>query len=135
MSSRAPPFLDRLVRLGYLAKGLIYALIGVLALRVGIGMRGGRLTDPSGVLMTLLRKPFGEVLLLLIAIGILAYSLYYIVEAIADLRHKGGGLKGWGGRSLTMIKAIAYGTIGVQALLLVVRNRGSSKTSEDTAQA
>lgn len=134
MSSRAQPLLGRLVRLGYLAKGLIYSLIGMLALRVGIGMRGGRITDPTGVLMTLLRKPFGAALLALIAIGIISYSLYYIVEAIADLRHKGGGLRGWGGRSLTMIKAFAYGTIGVQALVLVVRNRGTSKSTEDTAR-
>ncbi|HEX8031333.1 MAG TPA: DUF1206 domain-containing protein [Vicinamibacterales bacterium] len=134
MSLRAQPVLDRLVRLGYLAKGLIYTLIGVLALRVGIGMRGGSLTDPAGVLMTLLRKPFGALLLTLIAVGIISYSLYYIVEAIADLRHKGGGVKGWGGRSLTIIKAVAYGSIGVQALLLVVRNRGTSKDTEDTAR-
>ena len=42
-------WVSRIVRLGYLAKGLIYTLIGVLALRVAFGMRGGRLSEPAGV--------------------------------------------------------------------------------------
>ena len=54
-------WVSRIVRLGYLAKGLIYTLIGVLALRVAFGMRGGRLTEPAGVLLQILRQPLGRV--------------------------------------------------------------------------
>ena len=122
------PWVGRLVRLGYLSKGLIYTLIGVLALRVAVGMRG-RLTDPSGILLDLLRQPFGEIMLTVIGIGIIAYAAYYITEAIADLKHKGGGVNGWTARSLTMIKSAAYGAIGVQALNIVLRNRRPSASS------
>jgi hypothetical protein len=104
--------------LGYLAKGVIYSLMGILALRVGLGLRGGRITDPSGVLVSLLRQPFGRIMLMAVGIGILGYSAYYIFEALADTRRRGGGTRGWSSRVLTLIKAAAYGTIGVQALRL-----------------
>ena len=128
------PWVGRLVRLGYLAKGLIYSLIGVLALRLALGMRGGRLTDPSDVLMTLLQQPFGRMLLIGIGIGIVAYAAYYLFEAIADLRRLGGGLKGWFHRSLTIIKAVAYGTIGIEALNIALFNHRSSGDAEDSAR-
>ena len=113
---------SRVVRLGYIAKGLIYSLMGMLALRVGLGLRGGRITDPSGVLASLLRQPFGRIMLAAIGLGILGYSAYYVFEALADTRRRGGGISGWSARTLTIIKAAAYGTIGVQALRLTFFN-------------
>jgi len=116
----AQPWVSRIVRLGYLAKGVIYTSIGALAMRVAFGMRGGRLTDPSGILLQILRRPFGLALLTIIGVGIVGYAAYYLFEAIADLRHKGGGMRGWRARSLTIIKSVVYGTVGVQALRIVL---------------
>jgi hypothetical protein len=117
------PWVARVVRLGYAAKGLIYTLIGLLAMRVAFGLRGGRLTDPVGVLRSLLNQPFGLAMLALIGIGIVGYAAYYVFEAVADLRRKGGGVRGWIDRSLTIIKAVAYGAIGVAALRIVIGGR------------
>jgi hypothetical protein len=128
------PWVSRAVRLGYAAKGLIYSFIGVLALRVALGMQGGTLTDASGVLLRLLRQPFGQFMLAAIGIGITGYAAYYIFEAVADLRHKGGGVRGWLDRSLTIIKAVVYGAIGVEALNIVFFNRRPSGGTEDNAE-
>jgi hypothetical protein len=133
ISPAVTPWVSRLVRLGYVAKGIIYTSIGALAVRVALGMRGGRLTDPSGVLLQLLRQPFGLALLTVIGIGIVGYAGYYVFEAIADLRRKGGGVRGWRDRSMTIIKAIVYGTIGVQALALVFT--GARPSSDPDAKA
>lgn len=127
------PWVGRLVRLGYLAKGLIYLLIGVLAMRLALGV-GGKLTDASGVLLTLLQQPFGRLMLAVIGVGIVAYAAYYLFEAIADLRHRGGGVRGWFHRSLTMIKAVVYGMIGVEALNIVFLGGGSGGDAEDNAR-
>jgi hypothetical protein len=127
------PWVARIVRLGYLAKGLIYSLIGVLALRVALGMSGGRLTDPSGALRTVLSQPFGRVMLAIIGIGIVGYAIYYIVDAAADLRHKGDDTRGWASRGVTMIKASVYGLIGVQALQVVFFNRRPTDRTEESA--
>ncbi len=130
----ARPWVSRVVRLGYLAKGLIYTLIGVLAMRVGFGLNGGRVTDQNGVLLQLLRQPFGLVLLTVIGVGIVGYAAYYLFEAIADLRRKGGGVRGWIDRSLTIIKALAYGLVGVQALSIVFLGDRPKGDTEDQAR-
>jgi hypothetical protein len=127
------PWVGRVVRLGYFAKGIIYSFIGVLALRVAFGLRGGRLTDPSGVLRTVLSQPFGRVMLAIIGIGIAGYAAYYIVEAAADLRRRGGGTRGWTNRGLTMIKAAFYGAVGIQALLFVFFDRLPRDGTEQSA--
>jgi hypothetical protein len=127
-------WLGRVVRLGYLAKGLIYALIGLLAFRVAFGLGGGRLTDSSGVLRTILGQPFGLIMLTLIGIGIIGYAAYYFCEGIFDLKRYGGGVGGWSKRVLTMIKAGAYGTIGIEALAIVLAGRRSGSDAEDNAR-
>src|SRR5918993_262418 len=129
------PWVGRVVRLGYFAKGIIYSFIGVLAIRLAFGLRGGRLTDPSGVLRTLVSQPFGRILLAIIGIGIVGYAAYYIVEAAADLRRRGGGRRGWTNRGLTMVKAAVYGAIGVQALMVVFFDRLPTDRTEQGAGA
>ena len=126
------PWVARMVRLGYVAKGIIYLLIGTLAFRLGAGLDGGRLLDPAGALTILFRQPFGQLLLLVIGVGILTYSAWQFVEAIWDTRRKGGGW-GWWGRSLTIIKGAAYGSVGVQAIRMLLGVRGSqgSELAED----
>jgi hypothetical protein len=136
VNTAVQPWVSRLVRLGYFAKGVIYTLMGVLAMRVAFGMGGGRLTDPSGVLMQIVQQPFGLILLTTLGTGIVAYAAYYVVEAIADLRHKGGGWRGYGDRALTIFKAAAYGAIGLQALALAFlgdRPDGSPEAQARTA--
>jgi hypothetical protein len=123
------------VRLGYIAKGLIYSLIGILAARLAFGLGGGRLTDPSGALRTILAQPFGTALVILIGVGILGYAAYYIFEALSDARHQGGGVRGWSQRSMTIIKAAVYGTIGVQALSVIFFNSRPHDGTERSARA
>jgi hypothetical protein len=128
------PWVARLVKVDYAAKGIIYSFIGVLALRVAFGMQGGTLTDATGILLRLLRQPFGMFMLAVIGIGIVSYAGYYVFEAIADLRRKGGGMRGWLDRSLTIVKAVVYGTIGIEALSMVFLDQRPSGTAEDNAR-
>jgi hypothetical protein len=120
------PWVSRMVRIGYAAKGVIYLLIGTLAFRLAAGLDGGRLLDPDGALGIVFRQPFGQVLLALIGVGILTYSAWQFVEGLWDLRRQGGGW-GWWHRSLTMIKGAAYAAVGWQATRMVLglrRSRG-----------
>ena len=57
-SRQASPWVGRLARLGYVAKGVVYAAIGFLALREVIGV-GGRTTDPTGVMHAAAAQPLG----------------------------------------------------------------------------
>jgi hypothetical protein len=123
-----------MVRLGYAAKGVIYALIGLFAFRMAFGLDGGRVTDASGVLRTIVRQPFGLVLLTVIGIGVLAYAIWHVAEAITDARRKGSDWRGRLDRALTIIKAVVYGAIGWEALRLVAGSRTATADADDYAR-
>ena len=69
-----------LARAGFVSRGVIYAVIGVLAVKVAIGA-GGKTTDQSGALKTIAEQPFGKILLILVAIGLAGYSLWRFFRA------------------------------------------------------
>ena len=108
--------LDAFVRLGYLAKALVYILIGILALKVVIGARGGRITDQGGALYVVLAQPFGQTVLIVLAAGLLAYASWQIVRALVGRDHHKH--EGWLDRVLTILRALVYGAIGVKGLKL-----------------
>jgi hypothetical protein len=127
------PWVIRFVRVGYAAKGVIYLLIGTLALRLALG-DGGRVTDSSGVLKTVVQQPFGIALLGLIAAGILAYAGWEIMQAILDTKRKGSRARGVMDRGLSIIKGVVYGTIGIEALRIVLGTRAGSQNADDYAR-
>jgi hypothetical protein len=114
--------IEPFVRLGYVAKAAVYLLIGSLALRVAMGMRGGRITDPGGALHDALNQPDGRLHVLIIGVGLLVYAAWQIASAIVGRRHHGRA--GWLARSLGSVRALGYGAIGVQAMKLGLGLRG-----------
>src|SRR5690242_14985203 len=69
-------------RVGLVAKGASFAIVGVLAIGVAID-RGGSATSRQGALKTLAGHTWGEVLLVLLAVGFAAYALWRFVQAFA----------------------------------------------------
>ena len=84
------PWVEKLARLGYLAKGVVYAVVGVLALQVAFG-QGGEMTDTRGALASLARETWGTVLLAVLAVGLMGYVLWRVVQAWMDPDDKGTG--------------------------------------------
>ncbi len=77
--ARSAPF-EWLSRAGFLARGAIYGIIGVLAFKLAIGA-GGKTTNQQGALKTIAHQPFGKLLLILVAIGLGGYALWRFVRA------------------------------------------------------
>jgi hypothetical protein len=75
--------LDRGARLGYVARGLVYVIIGGFASLAAVA-RGGGTTDQQGALQVLLTQPFGRALLVIVALGLLGYALWRILMGIRD---------------------------------------------------
>lgn len=72
-----------LARAGFVARGVIYGVIGILAVKVALG-DGGKTTNQAGALKTIAHQPLGEVLLVLTAIGLAGYALWRFVRAFVD---------------------------------------------------
>jgi Domain of Unknown Function (DUF1206) len=70
-----------LARAGFVARGVIYGIIGILAIKVAVGA-GGTTTNQQGALETIARQPFGKVLLILVAIGLGGYALWRLIHAL-----------------------------------------------------
>ena len=106
--------LEKLARLGYASKALIYAIIGVLAI-LAAANRGGRVTDTSGALRVVLTQPFGRLLLLVLAAGLCGYALWRLLDAIKDPDRHGTDFKGLVNRIGNAIRGLIYGALGVEA--------------------
>lgn len=63
-----------------MARGLIYGIIGLFALKLALGI-GGKVTDQKGALGTIAHQPLGSVLLGLVAVGLAGYSLWRLSHA------------------------------------------------------
>jgi hypothetical protein len=67
-------------RSGFVARALIYGIIGILAVKLALGA-GGKTTNQQGALKTIAHQPFGKVLLVLVAVGLAGYALWRITRA------------------------------------------------------
>jgi len=70
-----------LARSGFVARGLIYGIIGILAIKLALGA-GGTTTNQQGALKTIAHQPFGRVLLILVAVGLAGYALWRLLHAL-----------------------------------------------------
>jgi hypothetical protein len=68
-------------RVGLVAKGVSYALVGVLAIGVALGI-GGDATSRNGALHSLAGNAFGEIVLALLTAGFAAYALWRVLQAV-----------------------------------------------------
>lgn len=116
--------LETLARLGYASKALIYALVGFLAAAAALE-RGGRITDRSGALRVLLRQPFGNAILLVLAVGLCGYAAWRILDAIFDPDRHGTTFGGLVVRIGNVVRAAIYGMLGLEAFRLARGLRGS----------
>jgi hypothetical protein len=97
--------MEDLARAGYLAKGVVYLLIGLLAFQAAAGL-GGAVTGPEGALATILGQPAGRILLGITAVGLSAYAIWRFFCAVFDPERHGDKTKrlfvriGYGGSAL-----------------------------------
>jgi fumarate reductase subunit D len=122
------PVIELLERIGYVARGILYVVMGTLALGLALGV-GGKATDQSGSLTTLAGGSFGKI----VVIGLAAYSFWGFVRAILDPLHRGDHPAGIAERLGFAWSGVAYGGLAIFALELFA---GTGKaTAQDSTQA
>ena len=121
-----------LARSGFIARGLIYGIIGILAIKVALGA-GGRTTDQQGALKTIAHQPFGKVLLILVAVGLAGYALWRLLHAL--LGHGPETSDSGFDRVAALGSGIVYAGLCAIAVEILVGagSSGSGKASKTTA--
>ena len=110
--------LERLVRVGYAARGVVYVLVGGLALLAALG--SGRTAGTRGALQTVLSEPLGGVLLGGVALGLLAFALWRAAQALLDADHLGSEIKAITRRIGFGFAAAVNAALAVWAIALLV---------------
>src|SRR5688572_22248245 len=85
----ARPWVAPLARVGHATKGVVYFLMGGLAVLAVLG-RGGKVQGEEGAVRTIGEQPFGRVLLMAAAVGLAAYALWRVLQAALNLEQERG---------------------------------------------
>jgi hypothetical protein len=116
--------IEPLARLGYASKAFIYATVGLLAVAAAL-REGGTVTDTRGALRVILSHPFGNTVLVVLAVGLCGYSLWRLLDAALDPERRGTDAKGLGIRIGGAARGLIYGALGLEAFRLARGLRGS----------
>ncbi|MFD9060872.1 DUF1206 domain-containing protein [Kitasatospora purpeofusca] len=112
----AGPFLRAAGRAGFTARGVVYVVIGYLALRIATDGRGPDEADREGALRQIAARPGGTLLLWLLVLGFACMTLWRAAAAISHGRQgghggNGGGRRKPGKRLLDAGRAVFYASV------------------------
>ena len=84
--------LDHAARIGLVAYGAVYLLIGWLAIQLALGDHSEE-ASPQGALAELAQQPFGKVLVWAVAIGLTLLVVWRVIEAAFGHREEEGATR------------------------------------------
>lgn len=125
---------ETLARLGYAARGVVYLLLGGLALASAL-WGGSGAEGSSDALSSLLGLPFGRVLLGLVAVGLLGYVLWKLAQGLLNADGRDEDLGGFVTRAGQLISAGANLFLMLSAARLALSMGQGGGSGEDKASA
>ncbi len=111
-------------RVGYAARGLIYAVIGIFAVLSAFG--NGEKKDSHGALQTIMQHTAGNILAWALMIGLLSYALWRLAQSILDTDNHGSDAKGLAIRAGLLASAGTYSALLVYTFALWNGTQSSS---------
>ena len=124
--------LVKIARTGYAAKGTVYVLLGALTFMAALNL-GGQKAGQMQVLEFLDKKPFGNILLLLVALGIACYSIWRFTQAFSDPENIGSDSKGKMKRFAFFLSGCSYLALGYFAILKILGSGNSGQEGQNSS--
>jgi Domain of Unknown Function (DUF1206) len=118
-------------RLGLVARGVIYLLIGWVALMLAAG-RSNQEADQRGALQTLAQRPAGAAMLWSLVVGFAAYALWRVSEVIGGARGEGNKI---GPRIASGFRGVAYAFLAFTTVSVVRGSKSSQASTQQDATA
>ncbi len=111
-------------RSGMVARGFVYGIIGVLAIKLALGDSGGGATDQQDALKRIAQQPFGKYLLIATAVGLAGYATWRLVRAAIghDAESDDSAFERIGG----IVSGVSYAVLCVAAIEIVTGSGSSS---------
>jgi hypothetical protein len=112
-----------LARLGYAVRGVVYVLLGYLALSA----TSAQVSDGTSGALTYIRSvPGGTAILYVSALGLVGYAIYKLLAALYDTENLGGDAKGMVQRIAYLISAVIYSALSWTAIQLATGARSEA---------
>ena len=131
--ARDHPVLEWMAKLGTAIYGVVYVVVGWLAVQVALGDSAGKASG-EGALREIAQKPFGEVVLWVACAGFAALAVWTACEAVAGHDDKDGA-KLLRSRLASAGRAIVFAILGVLSFQTVTGSSSGGRSSEDTYTA
>jgi hypothetical protein len=119
---------ERFARAGYVARGVLYILMGVLAFELAFGQASDR-PNQEGAFRLVADQAFGRALLVVIAIGLLGYAILRFTQAFIG-RTPEAGRHSAGDRIAAFASGCAYAIFFALAISVLVGSAGSNSGQE-----
>lgn len=132
MAERNLDWVMPVMRAGYAARGLVYAVVGGIA--VWSAWTGGNAEGTTTALSTLRDEPFGTALLWVMAVGLWAYMVWRLLDGFLDLEDYGSEGKGLVARGGLLATGLIHGAIGVSVASLAMGGNGQGGSGGSGAQ-
>ncbi|MEU3743111.1 MULTISPECIES: DUF1206 domain-containing protein [unclassified Streptomyces] len=116
-------------RAGFVARGIIYILIGALSLRIAFSDGGGKQADRGGAVAEIAGKPFGEALLWLLGIALVGMALWRLSEAAFGQAGPDG--RKANKRAMAAGRSVFYGFVAYSVLSYAAGDKSSGSGSSD----
>lgn len=120
----------KIAKFGFFAKGSIYLISGILTLLAALNM-GGSKSGKFKVLDFLEKQPLGNVILIVLALGLISYAIWRFVQCFSDPENEGSDTKAKIKRAGFGVSGLIYLALAGIAIKKVVSSSGSSSSSQN----
>ncbi len=125
-------WIEPAARIGYTAKGVVYVLVGLLTGKAVLGM-GGDVEGSEGVLLAIVRQPFGRVLLATVALGLSCYAFWRFAQAIKDPDGSGDeDVKSWMRRGYGFVSGLLHAGLVLLAVRMIISGGSGGESGGST---
>ena len=120
----AKPWIAKIARIGLIAKGIVYVILGILAFMAAfeIGGQSNQDSNKTGVFNSIKEFPGGSVILILLAAGLICYSIWRGIQTFSSDHRE---IK-WSKRARYFFSGIIYLSLAGTAIQMITRNKSKN---------
>lgn len=118
-------WIEQIARFGYAIKGVVYLIVGLLAMPIGLGI-GNKAAGTSDALQIIVTQPFGKFLLTVVAVGLTSYAFWRFIQAFIDPEYQGSQANRVVPRLGYAISGASYAGLAITAVQIIASGGSNS---------